>query len=208
MYLILAAFAVFVVLCLSELYWRKRKPKDEFSRKFVHISIGTFVACWPFFLSWNEIRLLSIAFIIVVSLSKWLHIFKAIHSVQRPTWGEVYFALVVGALTFVTHSKAIYAVSLLQMSLADGLAAVIGVKYGKRHRYYVYGHAKSIIGTLTFLVLSVGILSVYSLHSHHLALIYIAILALGATIAENVGIAGLDNLLVPFVIAVVLTHVA
>jgi len=206
--LFLVALAVFVVLCASELYWRKRHPTGEFSRKFVHITIGTFVAFWPFFLSWNQIRLLSLAFIIIVAFSKWFGIFRAIHSVQRPTWGEVYFAIVVGLLTFVTHSKSIYAASLLQMSLADGLAAVVGVRYGKRHRYYIFSHPKSVPGTLTFLVLSVGILAYYSVHSHHLSAPYIAVLSVGSALAENFGVGGLDNIFVPLVIALVLSHVS
>src|SRR5690242_6050840 len=90
---------VFLVLLASEAYWRKHQPDSEISCKFIHLSIGSFVAFWPFFLSWNEIRLLSLAFVLAVAISKWLNIFQAIHSVQRPTWGEVYFALAVGLLT-------------------------------------------------------------------------------------------------------------
>ena len=205
---ILAVIAVFVVLCLSEIWWRKRQPKGEFSRKFVHITVGTFVAFWPFFLTWNEIRLLSLAFIVVILVSKWFGIFKAIHSVQRPTSGEVYFAVVVGLLTFIRHSKAIYATSLMIMSLADGMAAITGVKYGKRNRYLVFGHPKSVVGSLTFLAISVAILSYYSWHSQELGLVYIAVLSLGATAAENFGIRGLDNLFVPLVIAAVLSNVS
>jgi phytol kinase len=207
MALIIAACIVFVILLASEVWWRVKHPRGEFSRKFIHITVGTFVAFWPFFLSWNEIRLLSVGFVVAVAVSKWFHIFRSIHSVQRPTWGEVYFALVVGLMTYVTHSKAIYAVSLLQMSLADGLAAIIGVHYGRRQQYHVWGHVKSVVGTMTFLVASVALLAGYSLHSHHLSSWYIAGLAGISTVAENVAIGGLDNLLVPLLIALVLEHV-
>ncbi|HET6924364.1 MAG TPA: hypothetical protein VFH39_00855 [Candidatus Saccharimonadales bacterium] len=207
MAILLTAFAIFIILLGSELWWRSRHPHDEFSRKFIHITVGSFVAFWPFFLSWQQIRLLAVGFIIVVLLSKWLNIFQAIHSVQRPTWGEIYFAIVVGLITYVTHSKAIYATALLQMSLADGLAAVIGVRYGKRHRYFVFGHPKSLAGTLTFFVVSLAILLGYSLHSHHLSAAYIVVLSLLSALVENLAVGGLDNLIVPLVVAVVLTQI-
>src|SRR5882757_6771805 len=117
---ILCAAAVFVILCLSEYGWRRGYMTSEVGRKFVHITVGSFVAFWPFFLSWNQIRLLSLGFLVVVGISKYFRVFRAIHSVQRPTWGELYFALSVGLVTLVTHNKWIYMAALLQMSLADG----------------------------------------------------------------------------------------
>lgn len=105
MTLILTVVAVFVILLGSEFWWRRHVTHSEFSRKFVHITVGSFVAFWPFYLSWNQIRLLSLSFLIVVSISKYFHLFKLIHSVQRPTIGELYFALTAGAITYVTHDK-------------------------------------------------------------------------------------------------------
>jgi len=207
MALILTALGVFIILLASELWWRYKNPQSELSRKFVHITVGTFVAFWPFFLNWNQIRLLALGFAVTVVVSKTFHIFRAIHSVQRPTWGEVYFALVVGLLTFVTHSKSIYAASLLQMSLADGLAAVVGVRFGKRHRYKVLGHPKSYLGTATFLVVSVLLLVGYIVTGHDLAVSHLIGLAILASLGENFGVAGLDNLFVPLLVALVLTKI-
>jgi dolichol kinase len=211
MALILSAAAVFIMLCLSEYGWRRGYMTSEVGRKFVHITVGSFVAFWPFFLSWNQIRLLSLAFIVAVILSKVFNIFSAIHSVQRPTYGEFFFAIVVGLLTFITHSKAIYAAALLQMSVADGMAAIVGVEYGikqQRWRYHVFGHAKTVIGTATFFVISCAILFGYSADTMRLALYWVPVIALGTTALENVGIGGLDNLLAPLFVAVVLTQLA
>lgn len=211
MTLILTAGLVFIVLCLSEIGWRRGYMTSEVGRKFVHISVGSFVAFWPFFLTWNQIRLLSLAFLIAVILSKFFNIFSAIHSVQRPTYGEFFFALVVGILTFITHSKAIYAAALLQMSVADGMAAIVGVEYGlkrQKWRYYVLGHSKTIIGTATFFVISSAILFGYSADTTRLAWYLVPLLAAGATLIENVGVEGLDNLLAPLLVAVVLTQLA
>jgi len=190
----------------SEYGWRRHWLANEFGRKFVHITVGSFVAFWPFFMSWNQIRLLSLAFLVVVVLSDRFKLFHAVHSVQRPTFGEICFAAVVGLLTFVTHSKGIYAASLLQMSLADGLAAVLGVRYGRDNKYHVLGHLKSVVGTSTFFIVSLCLLVGYGLYSVAGISLPAAIAgALIATAVENLAPLGLDNLVVPLFIGLLLT---
>lgn len=205
MVLILTILTVFIILIANELWWRKKHVHDEFSRKFVHITVGSFVAFWPFFLDWNEIKLLSIAFIVVVLASKKLKVFQAIHSVQRPTHGELFFALAVGALALISQNEWIYMAAVLQMSLADGLAAVVGTRFGNQTRYMVLGHTKSIHGTLTFFIVSVAILIVFTAFSGIiLSLPIIMGLALAASLVENVSVEGIDNLLVPVLTATAL----
>lgn len=209
MAILLTILTVLALLLIGEFWWRKQRLHTEFTRKFVHITVGSFVAFWPFFLSWNEIRLLSVAFLVVVAVSKYLRLFRAIHSVQRPTWGELCFALAVGAITLITQDKWIYAAALLQMSLADGFAAVIGTRYGQRFRYIVFGHAKSLLGSLTFFVTSVLILVCFShFSSMELSAWFIVDLAGAASLIENLGVQGLDNLLVPILITCALRFIA
>lgn len=202
MHLIVAVVVVFLLLMVNEMWWRKHKSHGELSRKFVHIAVGCFVAFWPFFLSWGQIELLSVAFLIVVGLSKYLRIFSAIHSVQRPTQGELFFALAVGIVAVVTHDEWIYAVALLQMALGDGLAAVIGVRYGRHSRYKVFDATKSVIGTFTFFAVAIVLLLGYQHFSGAtITLPYLLVLATSSSFIENIGVYGLDNLLVPLLIA-------
>jgi dolichol kinase len=211
MAIFVCSLIVFIVLCISEFGWRRGFMTSEIGRKFVHITVGSFVAFWPFFLSWNQIRLLSVAFLLMVIVSKVFNVFSAIHSVQRPTYGEFFFAFVVGLLTFITHSKAIYAAALLQMSVADGMAAIVGVEYGLKrhgHRYHVLGHSKTWFGTAAFFIISAAILFGYSADTTRLAWYGVIALAAGATAIENIGILGLDNLLAPLLVAGVLTLLA
>lgn len=207
MKLFLAILFVLVLLLINEAWWQQRKVHGEFSRKFVHITVGSFVAFWPFFLSWHQIGALSVAFLIGVGISKYLRIFQAIHSVQRPTWGEVFFALAVGIIALVTQDKWTYAAALLQMGLADGLAAVVGTRYGQNNKYLVLGHAKSVIGTGTFFIISLGILLSFGHYGHlPLNLALAATISTVATLLENIAVHGLDNLLVPLLVALLLSH--
>ncbi|HET6924665.1 MAG TPA: hypothetical protein VFH39_02460 [Candidatus Saccharimonadales bacterium] len=199
--LVFTVAAVLTLLLANEWWWRRSSVHGELGRKFVHITVGTFVAFWPYYLSWNQIRFMSVAFLLVVGLSKYFNIFRAIHSVTRPTLGELYFGLAVGLTTFVTDRPALYAAALLQMSLADGLAAVIGVRFGRGNGYRVLGALKSLAGSGTFLLTSYVILLSLSVFSTHLAIPYCLGIAVAAAVLENVGLRGLDNLLVPLFVA-------
>lgn len=202
MYLVITIIVILMLLVMSEIIWRWRTVDPEFTRKFVHIFVGSFVAFWPLFLGWKTIIGLSGAFIVAVVVSKYFKIFGAIHSIQRPSWGEVFFALAVGAVAYVTRDGWIYCAALLHMSLADGLAAVIGIKFGKANRYQIFGYTKSITGTATFFVVSLLIFAGYSIGTPADFSYWYIVIAAGATALENGAIHGLDNLLVPMLIAV------
>lgn len=205
----LAVGIVFGLLLLSEWGWRKHWLHGEVGRKFVHVTVGTFVAFWPYFLDWTEIRLLSLAFFVVVLASMHLGVFKAIGSVQRPTYGEIFFALSVGLLTIITTSKGIYAAAILQMALADGFAAIIGGRFGTENKYHLYGRTKSLAGSTTFFVISLALLIGYSQFSDNgLIWQYILLGSLGATLLENIAALGFDNLLVPLAVGLLLQSVS
>lgn len=192
---------VFALIMMGEYLARHNSNYPEFNRKFVHITVGSFVAFWPLILTWEQIILLSAAFVVVVSISKYFNIFQSIHGVKRATWGEVYFGATVGILALVTQDGWIYMTALLHMSLADGLAAVIGMRFGKKNRYSIFGSLKSILGTMMFLITSLVLLGIYSAHPDvSIALPYIALIAVGATLLENMGVRGTDNLSVPLLV--------
>jgi phytol kinase len=202
MALVLSVTVVLVLILTSEFLWRHRSIDTEYTRKFVHLTVGSFVAFWPLFLTWEQITLLSAAFVAVVAASNYFKIFRAIHSVQRPTWGEIFFAMAVGIVAYITHDAWIYAAALLHMSLADGLAAIIGTKFGRKTRYHVFGYAKSVHGTLTFFIVSLGILGGFVLFTSMTFSPWLLAIAAAATILENIAVKGFDNLLVPVLIAV------
>ena len=201
----LTVIAIAIVLVLNELWWKHKQTHREHSRKLIHIAVGSFAATWPYYLSWSEIRVMSVLFLLVVIVSKLLNIFASIHEVERFTVGEICFALAIGALTFITKSPWIYTASLLQMSLADGLAAIVGLHYGHGNRYKVFGATKSITGTVTFIAVSFVILLAADLLSQaHIAVAWMALIAVAAAAIENVAVYGLDNILLPLGVALML----
>ncbi len=202
--IVLILLAIFVLLIINEFWWKHTNKISETNRKFVHITVGSLVAFWPFLISWQDIRYLSLAFIIVIIVSKYFNIFEAIHSVERPTIGEVFFAVAVGLTTYITNNKWIYLIAILQMSLADGLAAILGVKFGLKNRYKVFGQYKSLIGSLSFLTCAFLLLILYSSVVSGISIILLFNLALFLTAIENIGVFGIDNLLIPILTVVFL----
>lgn len=209
MWTIVAVAVVFLILIFAEYLSRYKGVHSELTRKLVHILVGVFVAFWPFFLSWRQIQLLSLAFLVVVFLSIWLNIFKSIHAVERNVAGEVLFAMVVGILALLSTDEWVFAAAMLHLSLADGMAAIIGVLWGDRNQYKVFGHIKSVAGTAAFFVTSLCIMILYTAFSDASQSVTLLLwLPLVAALTENVAVSGTDNLVIPLLVAFVLTSAA
>ncbi len=81
------------------------------------------------------------------------------------------------------------------MSYGDGMAALIGEKYGK-HKYQIFGDKKSFEGSIAMflvLIVTLGIVLAYY-HVSTSSFIIIPIVALVATIFEGITPKGLDNI--------------
>ncbi|MET1033159.1 MAG: hypothetical protein ABWX94_01535 [Candidatus Saccharimonadales bacterium] len=203
---ILVVAITFCILIGAEYLSRSRQIHAELTRKLVHVAVGTFVAFWPFFLSWREIQFLSLAFFVVICLSIRFNIFRSIHAVKRSMTGELLFAVVIGLLALISTNEWIFMAAMLHLSIADGLAAIIGLGWGDDNSYKVFGRTKSIAGSAAFLVASFCILAMYAIFADSstsfLTLLWLPFVA---TAAENIAVQGTDNLVMPMLIAVVLT---
>jgi dolichol kinase len=95
------------------------------------------------------------------------------------------------------------------MALADGLAAVIGSTAGKNWGYKVFGHPKTVIGSMAFWLTSVcvvgaGIVLIgNTVDFTHYALLIIFLPPI-LTVLENVAICGTDNIVIPVAVIIAL----
>jgi dolichol kinase len=200
---VLAAFVIAVILFVSEWGWKRSKFKDEVARKFVHIVSGSFIAFLPFWVDYTWIKVLAIGFVVANIVNRYTNWFHAIHAVPRKSWGDVLFGVGVLAVALFEPPPWLFAASILQVSLADGLAAVTGVTYGKTHgQYFLFGQPKSVIGSVTFLATSLLItalaLVMHNYFANPLGLWpLIIMLPLLLACAENLAVYGTDNLVLP-----------
>jgi phytol kinase len=195
---------VFATLLLNEYLWKKKILKGEGSRKFMHILIGSYGAFWPFFLSWNEILFISILAIGFMVFMRTTHIFHSVYSVRRKSMGDFVAPATLGILAIIEPTKLVFAAAVLHIALADGLAAVIGTRYGKKNAYRVLWNKKSIAGTATFIIVSFNILIWLFVRGEvgitPITLPALFIIPFAAAYIENVAPWGSDNLFVPLTV--------
>lgn len=205
MNLVLAVLGLLAILAFAELLARKTDMHAELTRKFVHMFAGSFIAFWPFFLSWRQIELLSALALVTILISIKFTIFKSIHMVPRQAVGEVCFAMVIGLLALVSSSEWVFAAAMLCLSIGDGLAAIVGLMWGDSNQYKIFGKVKSVAGTGAFLAVTLLVMGLYIAVSDDTAsLTTLLLVPILATITENVAVNGTDNLVMPMLIALML----
>lgn len=198
---------VLLFILVGEAIARKYPAKPEYARKFVHISVGTFAATWPLYLSWTQIVLMGVAFIVIEFVFKKLKIFKSLGGIKRKSLGDLYFGLAIVLVALISQNVWIYMAAILHMSLADGFAAVFGTKFGKKNNYTVFGTTKSLVGSFVLLAISLIILAGYVYFSGYAGDRWPLLgLAMAAVLLENISIKGLDNITVPLLVTFVLSN--
>jgi dolichol kinase len=198
---------VAVLILFTEKIFAKRYPVQ--SRKFLHIMTGNIAFILPLFET-REIMAFVAAgpFILFTFL---MSPYSPIKSMRGKTseaghgLGLVYYAITWTILAYVFFDhREIIAMGILAMSYGDGLASLIGIKYGVR-KYTVFKDIKSYVGSLAMLICTFILLIIALLfYSEPLTVrtaAYLFCMSGVATIIEGVTPLGLDNLSVPFVTA-------
>lgn len=208
-WLLTGAGSVAIVL-FSELVWRSKKYSPEFVRKLIHVTSGLYIAFWPWWLSHDRIAAAAIIYFIALTsgrffkpLARIFSIGKSSRELERITFGDFFFAAGFGAVALMTSNRYIFLIAILHLALADTVAAVVGRRHGQRNRYSVFGLQKSVAGSLAFLITSLVLMSVFVLldGGSWTLLLWVPIVA---TLLENTGFNGSDNLFVPFGVALLL----
>lgn len=200
---------VFAILVISEILARYKILNSENRRKFVHILVGSFVAVWPWLISWQAIQGIGVAMLAVVAINQQWPIFKFNKNVRRITHGDYFYALAILAGTLLTSNKIFFALAILHLALADGLAALVGINFGKYWKYKVFHQNKTVLGSMTFWLASLLILGFGIPFAHdHITFGNYTILLLALppllTLLENLSVFGMDNLVIPVLVILAL----
>lgn len=202
---VLAAMgALFGLLKLLE---RLAHPHPELLRKLLHVGMGLVVISlpWVFAARWPVLLLaaLSAGALLCVKWVPRLHdgVGSVMTGVHRASFGEVCFPVAVAALIVLSRGdRLLFAVPMLILTLADAVAALVGIAYG-RLLYVTSDGLKSAEGSIAFF--SVAFLSVhvplllFTDVGRAEALLIAAIIGLLSTLLEAIATRGLDNLLIP-----------
>jgi phytol kinase len=219
---ILGVIVVYVYVAVLLVVTEKILVKHpETSRKVLHIMVGNVAFLLPIFLTRDIMAFIAagpfIFFTFLMSPYTPIKSIKGRTSSAGHGMGLVYYSITwtILAYLFFDHMVVI-AIGIFAMSYGDGFASIIGVKYGK-HKYNVVGDEKSYIGTaamflFTFVTIIVAIVYYtyiidYSFPFSIGSIVLLALFAAVGAIVEGLTPKGLDNLTVPFVIALLFWYV-
>ena len=201
---------IYVILLLIFTEKILSKKYRTFSRKFLHIMTGNIAFILPIFQTKEMMAFLAAGpFILFTFLMSPYSPFKSVRGKTSEAGhglGLVYYAIAWATLAYIFFdTKEVIAIGILAMSYGDGLASLIGIKFGNK-KYQIFEDLKSYIGsyamfTFTFITMIIALLFYGKLNLTYEALFLLLCIAGIATIAEGVTPRGLDNLSVPFVAA-------
>lgn len=194
---------VALIILVAWLVSRFTNSEPEVIRKIVHIGTGNVILlAW-----WLDIPpFLGIAAAIFASLvtlfSYFVPILPGINSVGRQSLGTFFYAVSIGVLVaafWYLQQPQYAALGILTMAWGDGLAALIGKRFGQ-HKYQIFGANKSWEGSLTMTLISslVAILILLGTQGNNWEILLISIfVGIFSTVLEAISFLGIDNLTVP-----------
>lgn len=208
--LVLSYVFVFGIIGLGEIARKLLGLKEEFTRKFIHIGVGHWIfLAIAFFGSWKWAIIPPATFILLNYLSYRATLFKSMEIGEKSNLGTIYYPvslLVLVAVFFSLDSRYIAAVGIMAMAWGDGMAAIIGLHFG-RLSFFVGDRKKSLEGScamfsFSFISIFVALL-LLSPYSGFTLILKTLVTSLLATFLELVSIRGTDNLSVPILTSMI-----
>ena len=207
---------VFLILVLAEIFLRKKWLSPEYARKFVHIAVSNWWLIAMFLIkSYVYAVIPPITFVFFNYFSYKKSLFESMEEKGgKAGLGTIYFPISLTLLVLLSwwdgllHLNPYFgAVGVLIMGYGDGLAAVIGSKFGRR-TFNVRRTSKSLEGSLAMFAISFFIaLGAFALLSRFsfTALALALLVAFVSTLAEAFTPKGFDNITVPLLSFAVFT---
>ncbi len=196
--------AIFVLMLAAELWFIFGKVPVEYTRKLVHLGSGFITLSFGFLFSshWS-VLILCILFVALMLITQSLGLLKAVHAVERMSYGAVYFPLAT-YLTFLFSwligKPLYYFIAIAVLSTSDTVAALVGGRYGF-NQYHVEGERKSLEGSAMFflscyLIVHVSLLLGTDISRLNSVLVAFWV-AFFATLFEALSTRGADNFWIP-----------
>lgn len=209
----LCLLGLVALLFVSEHLGRRKILGPEPKRKVFHIVSGSFIAFWPWLMSPQAIEIIGVAMALSVIANYSVDLFDFNKGIGRRSYGDFFMALAVSLSAYLAPSKIVFALALLNLAMADGVAALVGKRFGANWQYKVFSQTKTVIGTMAFWLVSLVVSAVVLIFArqqlefnNYLELIVIMPPVLAAL--ENFSFLGLDNLTVPLAAIAIFSLIA
>ncbi len=198
-------FVFFIVasFAIGQVAHRFNIINREFTRKFVHITIGTAAAFAPlYFESALYLIVIALFFAALDLYAIRRGYLKGVHG-QRLSYGTFYFPLVYTILILSCWNidKRLITVGIMLFAVPDAIAAVVGQSLRKVHSYVLVRDQKTVEGSLGFFVSAIIVLWIVfmlvDLRSDLPVYQIILTVSLLSSVIEMFSSRGSDNLFVP-----------
>jgi phytol kinase len=215
MALMLAALVAW--MAALRLFQRLADPHPEVVRKLMHVGMGLTVLAFPWLFkdAWHVPTVIALSLVVLAAVRTVSGLRGSLGGVlggvARKSLGEFYFGISVAALFVLSRGRPyadiLYCVPVLVLTLADAVAALIGVAYGHL-QYTAVDGKKSVEGSTAFFLAAF-----FSVHIPLLlatdvgraeTLLIALVVGLLIMLFEAISWRGLDNLFIPLVCFAVL----
>ncbi len=181
----------------------------EVLRKLAHIGLGlsSLSFAWLFTERWPVLLLGGMAFATLAAL-RWVpwvrtQVGVVVHGVNRTSGGDLYFPIAAtGLFLLADGDRVLYAVPILTLTLADAVAALIGIHYGRTTYDSADGAPKSIEGSIAFFLVAFLAshipLLLFTNTGRTESLLIGLMFGMLLMLLEAISWRGLDNLIIPF----------
>ncbi len=184
---------------------KRLSPHPEVLRKLMHVLMGLLAAMFPWIFKelWPVLLLsgLSLPALLIVRSGAAGSLQNVLHGVKRASWGELLFPIAVVLLfTLARDNALLYSLPILILAVADAVAALIGIFYGRIHYSTLEGH-KSVEGSVAFLFVTFLTAHIFLLLFSDVgrleSLLIGSLIAVVVMMVEASAWRGLDNLFIP-----------
>ncbi len=203
------------LLAFNEIVYRRLALKGEVTRKFAHFTATLSTITFPYLFNdhWY-VLFLAVVFFLVLFISRNHTYLKSIHDIDRKSLGS-YMLPVAIYLTFLISQKLnnslLFILPMLILAISDPAAGILGInlqKYNHKIRLPWKTLDKTWLGSAAFFLSGflISILALYFRQQQlNLELFASAlIISLAGTLSEMLSIKGMDNLLIPMSVVLVM----
>ncbi len=202
---ILLIITYLVILFLITIFYKSYTSNNkEVLRKIIHIGIGPLIPFAKFLEIKIETAQYLAGFISLMIILNYIYkLFPIIEDVDRKSYGTIFYCISLFILISIFWEKdpsALF-VGVFIMTFGDGLAGLLGKNF-KSKSWIIFNQKKSLLGTLTMLIVSTLVLVTIGYKTGYEFNLFYIFIAIISTILEQISILGIDNLIVPLISAI------
>ena len=196
---------ILLIFLISKLFKNFYPNNQELLRKIIHIGMGPLIPIAKFLeIGQSAAQYFAGAMSILILINYIYKLFPIIEDIDRKSFGTFFycFSLLILISLFWERDPLALTAGFFIMTFGDGLAGLIGKNF-KSKSWTIFNQKKSIIGTSTMFLVSLLVISIIGFKNNTDFNYSYFLIALLATLLEQISIIGIDNFSVPIVTSTV-----